>query len=56
MPAPLRIALADDPELFLESLSALFANAGGEIKVLWNARSSETCRLLMQEFPNLGGA
>lgn len=83
MPAPLRIALADDQELFLESLSALFANTGGEIEVLWNARSgeeaiekvrtqppdallldyffkgknldgSETCRLLIQECPNLG--
>lgn len=80
---PLRIALADDQELFIESLSALFANTGGEIDVIWSARSGEetleqvraqkpdvllldyffkgknldggeTCRLLMQEFPDLG--
>ncbi|HRI59020.1 MAG TPA: response regulator transcription factor [Saprospiraceae bacterium] len=83
MPIPLRIALADDQELFIESLSALFANTNGEIEVVWNARSGEeaiekvqahkpdvllldyffrgknldggeTCRLLRQEFPELG--
>lgn len=83
MPTPLRIALADDQELFIESLSALFANTGGEVEVIWSARSGEetlekvraknpdvllldyffkgknldggeTCRLLMQEFPDLG--
>lgn len=83
MPTPFRIALADDQELFIESLSALFANTGGEVEVIWSARSGEetlekvraqrpdallldyffkgktldggeTCRLLMQEFPDLG--
>ncbi len=41
MPAPIRIALADDMELFLESLSALLANTDGEIEVIWSARTSE---------------
>lgn len=83
MPTPLRIALSDDQELFIESLSALFANTGGEVEVIWSARNGEetldkvraqkpdvllldyffkgknldggeTCRLLMQEFPDLG--
>lgn len=36
---PIRIALADDQELILESLSALFANTGGEVEVIWSARN-----------------
>lgn len=41
MSSPLRVALADDQELFLESLSALFANTGGEVEVIWSARNGE---------------
>lgn len=41
MPAPLRIALADDQELFLESLSVLLGNTDGEVSVIWNARTGE---------------
>ena len=41
MSTALRIALADDQELFIESLSALFANTGGELEVIWSARSGE---------------
>ena len=37
----LKIALSDDQELFIESLCALFANTGGEIEVVWTARSGE---------------
>ncbi len=82
MSAPLSIAIADDQELLLESLSALFANTGGEVEVVWVAYSGEetlektraqrpdvllldysfkeqdlnggeTCRLLLQEHPDL---
>jgi len=38
---PLRIALVDDQELFIDSLGALFSNTNGEIEVLWSARSGE---------------
>lgn len=38
---PIRIALADDQELFIESLSALLGNTDGAVEVLWNARSGE---------------
>lgn len=38
---PLRIALVDDQELFIESLGALFNNTGGEVEVLWSARCGE---------------
>lgn len=41
MSAPLRIAIADDQELLLESLSALFAKMGDEIEVIWVASSGE---------------
>lgn len=37
----LRIALSDDQELFIESLCALLANTGGEVEVVWTARSGE---------------
>lgn len=38
---PIRIALADDQELFIESLSALLGNTDGAVEVLWSARSGE---------------
>jgi DNA-binding NarL/FixJ family response regulator len=38
---PIRIALADDQELFLDSLSALFANVGDQVQVIWSTRSGE---------------
>lgn len=41
MPTPLRIALVDDQELFLESLSALLSNTNGEVEVIWSALSGE---------------
>jgi len=41
IPPMLRIALSDDQELFIESLCALLANTGGEVEVLWTARSGE---------------
>lgn len=41
MPVPLRIALADDQELFLESLSALLSHTEGEVEVIWSARNGE---------------
>ncbi len=36
-----RVALADDQELFIESLGALLGNTNGAVEVLWNARSGE---------------
>ena len=41
MTDPVRIALADDQELFIESLGALLGNTHGAVEVLWNARSGE---------------
>jgi DNA-binding NarL/FixJ family response regulator len=41
MPAPLRIALVDDHEIFLESMVALIGNAGGDFEVVWCALSGE---------------
>ena len=41
MSTPLRIALVDDQELFLESLSALLSNTNGEVEVIWSALSGE---------------
>ncbi|MCW5922435.1 MAG: response regulator transcription factor [Saprospiraceae bacterium] len=41
MPTPLRIALADDHELLLESLSAMFANTDDEVEVIWSARNGD---------------
>lgn len=38
---PIRIALADDQELFIESLSVLLSNTEGAVEVLWSARSGE---------------
>lgn len=40
-PAPIRIALADDQELFIESLTALLVNTDGAVEVIWSARSGE---------------
>jgi two-component system, NarL family, response regulator NreC len=37
----LKIALADDQELFLESLVALFAGSHDRFEVIWTARSGE---------------
>lgn len=39
--SPIRIALADDQELFIQSLSALLSNTDGAVEVLWSARSGE---------------
>ncbi|MBL7825162.1 MAG: response regulator transcription factor [Saprospiraceae bacterium] len=38
---PIRIALSDDQELFIESLSALLSNLQGEVEVVWSAKSGE---------------
>lgn len=38
---PIRIALVDDQELFIESLGALLSNADDEVEVIWTARSGE---------------
>lgn len=38
---PIRIALCDDQELFIESLSALFANVESEVQVIWCAKNGE---------------
>ena len=38
---PVRIALCDDQELFIESLSALFSNVESEVQVIWCARNGE---------------
>ncbi|HMX39994.1 MAG TPA: response regulator transcription factor [Saprospiraceae bacterium] len=38
---PIRIALADDQELFIESLSVLLGNTDGAVEVLWTARSGQ---------------
>lgn len=38
---PIRVALVDDQELFIESLSALLGNTEGAVDVCWNARSGE---------------
>ena len=39
--APIRIALVDDQELFIESLSALLSNVQNVVEVVWSARSGE---------------
>lgn len=38
---PLKIAIADDQELFLESLGALFSSLQDHFEVIWTARSGE---------------
>ena len=38
---PKKIALCDDQELFIESLSALFSNTEGQVEVIWSARNGE---------------
>lgn len=38
---PIRIALVDDQELFIESLSALLGNVRDVVEVVWSARSPE---------------
>jgi DNA-binding NarL/FixJ family response regulator len=38
---PIKIALCDDQELFIESLSALFSNLESEVQVIWCARNGE---------------
>lgn len=48
MTAPIRIALADDMELFLESLTELIRNSGNEVEVIWSARSGEEAREKMR--------
>ena len=50
----IRIALADDQELFLESLSALFNNTAGEVEVIWSARSGEEVfEKIKEEMPDV---
>ena len=39
--SPIRIALVDDQELFIESLSALLGNVQDIVEVVWSARSGE---------------
>lgn len=54
MPTPLRIALADDQELFIESLSALLANSSDEVEVIWNARNGEeTIEKVRERLPDV---
>jgi DNA-binding NarL/FixJ family response regulator len=38
---PIKIAIADDQELFLESLGALFSSLQDHFEVIWTARSGE---------------
>ncbi len=38
---PIKIALCDDQELFIESFSALFASIEGQVEVIWSARNGE---------------
>lgn len=48
---PIRIALVDDQELFLESLGALLNNASHEVEVIWTARSGEEALEKMRTHP-----
>lgn len=48
---PIRIALVDDQELFIESLGALLSNAGDEVDVIWTARSGEEALEKTREQP-----
>ncbi len=48
---PVKVALVDDQELFMESLTALFGNTHGQVEVLWTARSGEEALLKAQEQP-----
>lgn len=41
MSSPVRIALVDDHEIFLESMVALIGNADDDLKVIWSALSGE---------------
>jgi DNA-binding NarL/FixJ family response regulator len=38
---PVKIALCDDQELFIESLTALFASIEGQVEVIWSAQNGE---------------
>ncbi len=38
---PIKIALCDDQELFIESLTALFASIEGQVEVIWSAQNGE---------------
>lgn len=40
-PTPLRVAIADDQKLLLQSLSAMFAHADSEVEIIWVAYSGE---------------
>lgn len=46
---PIRIALVDDQELFIESLSVLLSNVPDTIEVVWCARSGEEALERIQE-------
>ena len=51
---PIKIALCDDQELFIDSLSALFASLEGAVEVIWSARSGEeTLELATQSLPDV---
>jgi len=41
---PIRIALVDDQELFIESLNALLSNVRDIVEVVWSARSGEEAK------------
>ncbi|MBL7779914.1 MAG: response regulator transcription factor [Saprospiraceae bacterium] len=49
--APITIGLADDQELFIESLSALLSNARDVVEVVWSARSAEDALELIRQQP-----
>lgn len=51
---PIKIALCDDQELFIDSLSALFSSLEGAVEVIWSARSGEeTLELASQTLPDV---
>lgn len=50
----LKIALADDQELFIESLCALFASTDGQVDIVWTARSGEeTLEKVREQVPDV---
>jgi DNA-binding NarL/FixJ family response regulator len=54
MPDPIRLAIVDDQELFLDSITALFAGADPGIEVAWSARSGEEAlEMVRQDAPDV---